>query len=453
MSLNIRNSSRPPRSSGPSQSRRAVLAGWAGSTLEYYDMFIYAAAAALVFDRVFWSSAGDLSLLVSLATIGVQWVVRPFGALLWGHYGDRLSRKQVLVLTLILMGVATFCMGLIPSYASIGVAAPILLTLTLVLRGLSVAGEKAGAATLVVEASDNKNRGVNSSWIETGALCGFILATLIFIPVAALPEDILFTWGWRIPFLLSFVLVVFALVIRVKLEDPEVFKEQKMKSEVSLVAKSSPLLTLFKEYKLPILQVTALSMFQGTHQMVTVFGLAYATSFAGIPRTTMLTTLLIVSVISLVTLPLGGWMADKWGRKRVFAGGAITCASAFFLFAWVIFLGDTLWIIVTAILIYSFGYSVGNGSTMALFAEQFPVQVRYSGVAISLQLAGLVYGFAPSIALFLLRDDPARWPYAAMVQVALCVAALIACWTVKETAWTPIAEIKKHDTKQEPAKR
>lgn len=430
---------RPPSaaSTNPTQSRRATLAGYVGSTLEYYDFFIYASAAALVFDKVFFSGAGDYSLLLSVGTLGVAWLIRPIGAMLWGHFGDKLSRKQILVWTLLLMGGATFAIGFIPSYDSIGITAPILLTAMLMLQGLSAAGETAGASSLVVEASGDTRRAFNSSWIQTGNLTGFILATLVFIPVSALPDEDLLTWGWRIPFYLSLVLIVAAFIIRIRLDEPEVFKEEHAHEE----KRRSPLLDLAAHHKGAVVRVSALGLFQGTHIMVTVFGLAYATNLAGVSETMMLTVLLAVSAISLITVPFGGWLSDLYGRKRVFGAGALGCVVAFLLYLWSISHGAQLWIVLTAILVYSVTYSIGNGSTMALFAEQFPVQVRYSGLAVSMQISGLVYGFAPSIALWLVADDQARWPMALGVEIVLCAVALIACIYSREGAWTPIADI------------
>ncbi|PBC35600.1 MFS transporter [Rhodococcus sp. ACS1] len=421
------------------QSRRAALAGYIGSTLEYYDFFIYASAATLVFDKVFFAGAGDLSLLISLGTLGVSWLVRPLGALVWGHFGDKMSRKQILVLTLLLMGGSTLAIGFIPSYATIGVAAPILLTMMLMLQGLSAAGETAGASSLVVEASGESSRAFNSSWIQTGNLTGFILATLVFIPVAALPERQLLTWGWRLPFLLSIVLIIAAFIIRRRLEEPKVFEEGKVEDSASV--RRPPLRELAAHHKGAVLRVGALGLFQGTHVMVTVFGLAYATRLTGASDAMMLSLLLCISVLSLVTVPFGGWLSDWFGRKRVFSSGASGCILAFILYMWSLSSGNTAAIVVAAILVYGISYSIGNGSTMALFAEQFPVRVRYSGLAISMQISGLVYGFAPSIGFWLVGNDPANWPFAIAIEVVLCAGALIACITAKETAFTPIADI------------
>jgi MFS family permease len=418
--------------------RKATLAGYVGGTLEYYDMFIYASAATLVFDKVFFSAAGDLSLLVSITTVWITWLVRPLGALLWGHFGDRLSRKQVLVATLMIMGIATFGMGLIPSYDSIGIAAPIVLTFLLILRGLSVAGEAPGAATLIIESAGDKRRGFYGSWVQTGSLSGFVLATLVFIPIAALDQDFLFSWGWRIPFFFSLVLVAVALVIRFRLDDPDVHREFVAEARQY----SSPLTQILRDHKAAVVRVISMSLFQGTHQMVTIFGLAYATSIVGVPKSAMLSVLLTVSVIAIGTTPLGGWLSDRYGRKVVFSSGAAACVVAFAAFVFAISVNhSTALIVVAAIVVYSLGYSIGNGSTMALFAEQFPVSVRYSGMAISMQVAGLIYGFGPTLALLVIGNSKERWPLAVAVEALLCVIALIACRTARESAWLPISEV------------
>ncbi|PBC35584.1 MFS transporter [Rhodococcus sp. ACS1] len=422
------------RSGTARQSRRATLAAYFGSMLEYYDYFIYASAAALVFGTVFFPSAGNLSLLISLTSFGVAYVARPFGALLWGHFGDKLSRKQVLVLTLVMMGSATLVIGLIPSYERIGTAAPILLMLMRIVQGISAAGETAGAVSLVVESSGESRKAFNASWIQSGNLSGFILANLVFVPIAMLPDEQLMSWGWRIPFLLSAVLIVLGFLIRRGLEDPAEFTEAKADSNAESI---SPLRELARHNKGAVLTLAALGLFQGTHTMVTVFGLAYATKVVGLVSSTVLWMLVAVSATALVTVPFGGWLSDRIGCKPVFLYGALVSAPAFAFYLWSFTTGNLVLMYIAAILTYALVYSIGNGSTMALFAGQFDVRVRYSGLAVGMQIAGLVFGFAPSVAIALVGGDPQNWIYAALVQAALCLVAVIGCLFARGTVRTP----------------
>ncbi|QXW01288.1 MULTISPECIES: MFS transporter [Rhodococcus] len=419
------------------QSRRATLAAYFGSMLEYYDYFIYASAAALVFGTVFFPAAGDLSLLISLTSFGVAYVARPFGALLWGHFGDKLSRKQVLMMTLVMMGTATLVIGLIPSYEQIGIAAPIVLMLMRIVQGISAAGETAGAVSLVVESSGESRKAFNASWIQSGNLSGFILANLVFVPIAMLPDEQLMSWGWRIPFLFSAALIVLGFVIRRGLEDPAEFIEAKSESTESV----SPLRELARNHKGAVLTLAALGLFQGTHTMVTVFGLAYATKVVGLASSTVLWMLVAVSALALVTVPFGGWLSDRIGCKPVFLYGSLVSIPAFAFYLWSFTTGNLVLMYVAAILTYALVYSIGNGSTMALFAGQFDVRVRYSGLAIGMQLAGLVFGFAPSVAIALVGGDPKNWIYAALAQATLCLVASIGCIFARENPRTSASGI------------
>lgn len=419
------------------QSRRATLAAYFGSVLEYYSFFIYASAAALVFGQVFFPAAGELSLLLSLASFGVAYVARPFGALFWGHFGDKLGRKRALILTLLMMGGATFSIAFIPSYGQIGVVAPILLVIMSILQGISAAGETAGAVSLVVESSGESKKAFNSSWIQSGNLAGFVLATLVFVPIAMLPDEQLMSWGWRIPFLFCSVLVVLGFVLRRKLDDSAEFIEAKSDGGTKSV---SPLRELFGNHKRAILVLAALGVFQGTHSMVTVAGLAYATEVVELTKSSILWMLVVVSAIALVTVPFGGWLADRLGYKRVFLYGAIAATPAFALYMWSFTTENIALVYGTGIVVYSIVYSIGNGSTMALFANQFDVRVRYSGLAVGMQIAGLVYGFAPAISLALVGGDIEKWLYAVGVQAVMSIAAVIGCSLARGQKRTKVAD-------------
>src|SRR3954454_9416959 len=265
--------------------RKAALASFVGSMLEYYDFFIYGSAAGLVFPTVFFADEDPATAtLLSLATFGGAYVARPVGAVIIGHFGDRVGRKKMLVLTLLMMGASTFAIGLLPSYAAIGVAAPILLVLLRVVQGLSAAGEQAGANSLTLEHAPEGRRGFFTSFTLSGTQAGLILATLVFIPVAALPEEQLFSWGWRIPFFLSAVVVAVGYWVRRTLpETPEFEKVE----EAHAVAKL-PVAVLFREHWSSVLRVILCALVSVVSTVVATWALAWATGDLGLERATFL---------------------------------------------------------------------------------------------------------------------------------------------------------------------
>ncbi|HZB18233.1 MAG TPA: MFS transporter, partial [Blastococcus sp.] len=261
--------------------RKAALASFVGSMLEYYDFFIYGAAAGLVFPTVFFADSDPATAtLLSLATFGVAYVARPIGAVIIGHFGDRVGRKKMLVLTLLLMGASTFLIGALPSYAAIGVAAPILLVVLRVLQGLSAAGEQSGANSLTMEHAPEGRRGFFTSFTLSGTQAGLILATLVFIPVTALPDDALFSWGWRVPFFLSVVVVAVGYWVRRTL--PETAEFEKVEEE-GAVAKL-PVAVLFRDHWASVLRVVLCALVSVVSTIVATWSLAWATNDLGLER-------------------------------------------------------------------------------------------------------------------------------------------------------------------------
>ncbi|MGH3993813.1 MAG: MFS transporter, partial [Pseudonocardiaceae bacterium] len=264
---------------------KAALAAWIGSALEYYDFFIYGTAAALVFNKIFFpGSEPAAGTLLALATFGVGYLARPVGAFLLGHIGDRFGRKRVLVATILLMGLSTFLIGCLPGYGQIGVAAPVLLVALRLLQGLSAAGEQAGANSMSLEHAPAHRRAYYTSFTLSGTQCGQILATAVFLPVAALPQDALLSWGWRLPFWLSALVVVVGLVIRRNLEETPVFEREKDRAEVDRL----PLVTLFREHSGDVARVIAAATIATVSTIFTVYALSYAVNTVGLSRTAML---------------------------------------------------------------------------------------------------------------------------------------------------------------------
>jgi MFS family permease len=264
---------------------KAALASFLGSTLEYYDFFIYGSAAALVFSHLFFPSGNPaVGLVASFATFGVAYVARPIGGLVMGHFGDRLGRKRTLLFTLGMMGLASLGIGFLPTYEQVGVWAPILLTGGRLLQGFSAGAESAGASTLTLEHSPEGRRGFFTSFVMTGYASGMVLATLVFIPISALPQDQLMSWGWRVPFWLSVAVLAIAYWVRTHLDETPVFEEAQQFDEV----KSLPIRDVFKFQAPDVVRVIGMSIMSVMQTVFTVFGLAYATGTVGLDKASIL---------------------------------------------------------------------------------------------------------------------------------------------------------------------
>jgi MFS family permease len=414
-----------------SMPRKAALAAWIGSALEYYDFFIYGTAAALVFNKVFFpASSPATGTLLALATFGVGYLARPVGAFVLGHIGDRFGRKRVLVFTLLLMGFATFAVGCLPTYASVGVLAPVLLVVLRLLQGLSAAGEQAGANSMSLEHAPERRRAYFTSFTLSGTQAGQILATAIFLPVATLPQDQLLSWGWRVPFWGSALVVVVGFVIRRKLDETPVFE----RTEVAKL----PVAVLFRQHWADVLRVVVAATIASVSTIFTVYALSYAVNTVGLARTPMLWVGVLANVVALAAIPLLAGLADRVGRKPVFITGCLLCGVLIFPYLWSISIGSYALLFVLGIVLFGVAYSGVNGVWPALYGEMFSARVRLSGMAIGTQIGFAVAGFAPSVvaAIGSAKDD---WLGVAIFTAAVCVVAAIAAATARETYQVPTA--------------
>jgi MFS family permease len=410
--------------------KRAAAVSFVGSMLEYYDFFIYGTAAALIFPRVFFVNVDPATgTVLALLSFGIGYVARPVGAVIIGHFGDRIGRKTVLVFTLVLMGGSTLAIGLLPDAKMIGSAAPLLLTLLRLMQGLSAAGEQSGSNSLTLEHSDSGRRAFFTSWTLTGTQAGAILATLVFIPIAALPEDQLLSWGWRVPFLLSFVVLVVAYLVRRTMPETPAFSDIKTRNAIARF----PLIALLREFWPDVLRVIVCALIATVSTVTAVFALGYATSKFGVPRSTMLWAGVLGNTTALVVQPLWAILADRVGRKPVFIGGVLGCAVMIFPYFMAVTSGDSAKILAASMIMSGIIYAAPNAIWPSFYAEMFETRVRYSGTAIGTQLGFLAAGFTPVISQSLVGDGPTGWVPVAIFIACCCVISAAAAATARET--------------------
>ena len=409
---------------------KAAIASWIGSALEYYDFFIYGTAAALVFGKVFFPTSHPATgTLLALATFGVGYVARPVGAFFLGHVGDKFGRKRVLVFTLLLMGASTFLVGCLPTYGQLGIAAPVLLVFLRLCQGFSASGEQAGANSMTLEHAPGDRRAFFTSFTLSGTQAGAILATGVFLPITQLPEDQLLSWGWRIPFLLSVVVVIIGFIIRRRLDETPVFLEEKEQRTVPRM----PLAILFRNYTPDVLRVVCCALVSTVSTIFGVYTLSYAVNTMKIDRPTMLWVAILTNVVALFAIPFWAIMADRYGRRPVFIFGAIVPGLLMFAYLWAVTAANIPVIFVVAILMSGITYSASNAVWPALYAEMFDTRVRLSGMAIGTQIGFALGGFAPTIAAAVQGTGPNGWVPVAVLTLVACAIAAIAAWTASET--------------------
>ncbi|WP_096459505.1 MFS transporter [Corynebacterium suranareeae] len=410
------------------------MASFLGSTLEYYDFFIYGTAAALVFPKLFFPDGNPaIATIAAFATFGVAYIARPLGGLVMGHFGDRLGRKNVLLVTLLIMGIASLSIGLLPTYSQIGIWATVLLVVARLAQGFSAGAEAAGASSLTLEHSPEGRRGFFNSFIMTGYASGMVLSTLVFIPVAALPEAQMMSWGWRIPFLLSVVVLIIAFWVRTHLDETPVFED-----EVADQQKKLPAGEVLKYQGADVLRVLMMSIFSVMQTIFTVFGLSYATSHGGFERSSILAVNATAIGLSMIMMPLAGRLSDRIGRKPLLLTAMFGCGFTIFVYFLALGTGNIWLVFGASFLFMTVLYSGFNGIWTSFFAELFAAPVRYTGMAMGNQLGLVVAGFGPMIGGLLLNDGTYGWIPVAVFGAGCSLLAIIAVLSARETAFTDI---------------
>ncbi|WP_424463804.1 MFS transporter [Pseudoclavibacter helvolus] len=411
---------------------KAAAASFMGSAVEYYDFFIFGSAAALIFPVMFFPDDDNAALVMSLATFGFAYVARPVGAVILGHFGDRIGRQRVLMFTLVLMGVSTFIIGCLPTFDQIGWFAPALLVLCRLMQGLSAAGEQAGAASLSLEHAPDNRRSFFTSWTLTGTQGGQILAALVFIPVLTLPDEIKYSWGWRVPFWLSAVVVVVAFFIRRTLHETPTFQDAKAQGEIARI----PLIPLLRDHWRDVLRVIFCAFIAAVSTVFGNLALAYGKE-VGLAENLTLWLVVVANIVALGTQPLFAMLADRIGRKPVFIYGAVSSAVFMPFYMLSMSSGNTLLTFALAILTFSCGYAAANAVWPSFYGEMFSARVRFSGMAIGTQLGFLMAGFAPSIVAALGGVQEGGWVVISGFTGAICLIAAVSALTAKETKSVP----------------
>jgi MFS family permease len=432
---------------GVHQTKKATASGWIGSALEYYDFFIYATAASLIFPQIFFPK-GDptVAIVASLATYGVGYVARPIGAFVLGHWGDTHGRKNVLILCMVLMGVSTMGVGLLPTYAQAGVLAPALLVILRLIQGFAVAGEISGASSMILEHAPFGRRGFFASFTLQGVQAGQILAAAVFLPLAHyMPEDQFNTWGWRIPFLLSFVVIVAGYIIRREVQETPAFAEEGERHEVP----RSPVIDAFKYNWPDMLRVVCMSLMNVIPVVTTIFGAAYAVQAGygiGFAKDIYLWIPVLGNIVAVVVIPIVGNLSDRIGRRPPMIVGALVSGLLSFVYLYAISIKSVPLAIAMSLLMWGIVYQGYNAVFPSFYPELFPTRTRVSAMAISQNVGTAITAMLPAIFAAVAPPGSTGIPTTiGSLAFAITVIAAVAAWSARETFRVPMNDLGKAD--------
>jgi MFS family permease len=432
---------------GIHQTKKATASGWIGSALEYYDFFIYATAASLIFPQIFFPK-GDptVAIVASLATYGVGYVARPIGAFVLGHWGDTHGRKNVLILCMVLMGVSTMGVGLLPTYAQAGVLAPTLLVVLRLIQGFAVAGEISGASSMILEHAPFGRRGFFASFTLQGVQAGQILAAAVFLPLAHyMPEDQFNSWGWRIPFLLSFVVIVAGYIIRREVHETPAFAEEGQRQQVP----RSPVVDAFKYNWADMLRVVCMSLMNVIPVVTTIFGAAYAVQAGygiGFAKDVYLWIPVLGNIVAVLVIPMVGNLSDRIGRRPPMIVGAVVSGLLAFVYLYAISIKSVPLAIAMSLLMWGIVYQGYNAVFPSFYPELFPTRTRVSAMAISQNVGTAITAMLPAIFAAVAPPGSTGIPMTiGSLAFAITVVAAIAAWSARETFRVPMNDLGKAD--------
>ncbi|MEU6680146.1 MFS transporter [Streptomyces sp. NPDC046925] len=414
----------------PQSIRKIAIASLTGTALEWYDFFLYGTASALVLGTLFFPEASSLAgTLASFGTFAVGFAARPLGGIIFGHFGDRLGRKPMLVITLLVMGFTTFLIGALPTYAQIGVWAPILLTLLRVLQGIAVGGEWGGSVLMITEHAPAGRRGFYSAWSQVGINLGFITSAGVFAAVQTLSDEAFLSWGWRIPFLLGAVPALVGLVIRLKIEETPEFQSVQHEGEKQRL----PILHALKTHPRSIMITAGARMAEnGASYIFLVFSLAYG-KHIGVSNGLLLTGIIVANVVEGASMVGFGALSDRIGRRPVYMAGAATLIVFAFPFFWLLDTGTPVLVWLAFIIAIGIGHGAMIGTQPSFFTELFGKTSRYSAISLGHELASVFAGgLSPLIATALLAATDASWPISLYIVFLGCIT-LVSVYFARET--------------------
>jgi MFS family permease len=420
---------------GANQSRKAAASGWIGSALEYYDFFIYATAASLIFPQIFFPSGNPtVAIVASLATYGVGYVARPIGAFVLGHLGDTHGRKQVLLICMFVMGLSTMAVGLLPTYQQVGVLAPTLLVALRLIQGFAVAGEISGASSMTLEHAPFGRRGFYASFALQGVQAGQILAAAVFLPLAHyMPEDAFNSWGWRIPFLLSFLVIVAGYIIRREVEETPAFVEEGAHGAIP----RSPIAQAFRISWADMLRVVCMALMNVIPVVTTIFGAAYAVQAAygiGFQKDVYLWIPVLGNILAVLVIPFVGNLSDKIGRRPPIIVGALGAGLLSFAYLYAISIHNVPLAIVMSLLMWGFVYQGYNAIFPSFYPELFQTRTRVSAMAISQNVGTTITALLPALFATVAPPGAANIPLTiGAITFAITIIAALAAMSARET--------------------
>jgi MFS family permease len=420
---------------GKHQTRKAAASGWIGSALEYYDFFIYASAAALIFPEIFFPSGNPtIAIVASLATYGVGYVARPIGAFFLGHWGDTHGRKTVLLLCMFLMGFSTMAVGLLPTYQQVGVLAPVLLVILRLIQGFAVAGEISGASSMILEHAPFGRRGYYASFSLQGVQAGQILAAAVFLPLARfLPTETFNSWGWRVPFLLSALVIVAGYIIRRKVDETPAFAEEGEHGDVP----KAPIVQAFQHHLPDMIRVVCMALMNVIPVVATIFGGAYAVQAAygiGFPKDVYLWIPVLGNILAVVVIPFVGNYSDRVGRRPPIILGALGSGLLSFAYLYAISIANVPLAIVMSLLMWGLIYQGYNAIFPSYYPELFPTRTRVSAMAIAQNIGTTITALLPALFAAVAPPGSANIPLKiGSLAFGITVISAIAAWSARET--------------------